>query len=246
MYKILKFGSCKTIEKLLKRGGRWKVVDILSRGIYVESEGERILIDTGYSKYFIEDTDKFPNRFYRMATPVKLGGILRFPKVDTIMVSHFHGDHIGGLKNYKNGEKIICSKKEYEYFIQHKGLKGVLKGYIYQLLPSDFLKRAIFIEELEEVNTGYKIFDRGYRYKEFIFIELKGHTISQYGVLFNDVFYVADAIWDYKNLEGRNPHYLTRWIHYNYNCYIETINKIREFKELYNIKIISTHGGDLC
>lgn len=245
MYKILEFGSCKGIEKLLKRGGRWRVIDIISKGIYIENKNEKILIDTGYSKYFINDTKKFPNRLYRMATPIKILTACKFPEVNTIIISHFHGDHIGGLKNYIKKEKIICSKREYEYFIKNRGLKGIFKGYIYELLPKDFLERVIFIEELEEVNTGYEIFERGYRYKELIFVELKGHTISQYGVLFNNLFYVADAIWDYKNLQGDYPHYLTRWIHYDYKLYIDTLNKIKEFKEKYELKIISTHGEEI-
>ncbi|MFN6077221.1 MAG: MBL fold metallo-hydrolase, partial [Fluviicola sp.] len=86
-----------------------------------------IVFDTGYSEHFFNATKNFPNRIYRWVAPVtftkgdsakdqlesKMG--ISGEYIDYVIVSHFHGDHIGGLKDFPNA-RFICSKKAFIHF----------------------------------------------------------------------------------------------------------------------------------
>src|SRR5260221_3919500 len=68
------------------------------------------LIDAGYSTLFFDATRRFPERLYRWATPVHLdepreawsileARSLHPERVAQLFISHFHGDHIAGLRH---------------------------------------------------------------------------------------------------------------------------------------------------
>src|SRR5437763_6254241 len=80
--------------------------------VYLEHpEHGPALIDTGYSPHFIRATRTFPVRLYRWVTPVRLDPLrdawailsaqgLAPEKIRQVFVSHFHGDHIAGLRHF--------------------------------------------------------------------------------------------------------------------------------------------------
>ena len=70
-----------------------------------------ILFDTGYSEHFLQATSALPERLYRMVTPVHLrpqatlASQLRRDGVAPadvawVLLSHMHGDHVGGLADF--------------------------------------------------------------------------------------------------------------------------------------------------
>ena len=72
----------------------------------IEKDGHKILFDTGRSASFISNA-------------AKLG--VKLWKVDTVIISHGHYDHIGGLIDFLklNTHAIVYLKKEifdYQYF----------------------------------------------------------------------------------------------------------------------------------
>ncbi len=173
-----------------------------------------VLFDTGYSEEFNAATRRFPNRFYRWATPITLNlkhtakNILEeqgidSKEIDYVIVSHFHADHISGLRDFPNA-KFICSESAYRQVQKISGLKAVSKGIIHQLIPSDFDKRVIFIEEFAD-----HIIVNKYGITEFSFFGLKnlkllllpGHAKGMLGFHFRsaekNILFATDAFWDY-------------------------------------------------
>ena len=55
--------------------------------LFVSPSGETLLMDTGYSGFNHRDPD-------RIAAAAKLAGV---KKIDYLVISHFHADHVGGL-----------------------------------------------------------------------------------------------------------------------------------------------------
>lgn len=184
-----------------------------------------ILFDTGYSEHFFSATKGFPNRIYRLVTPVLFSAEdsakaqlkkqfnLLPEDINYIIISHFHGDHIAGLRDFNNAT-FICSKKAYQHFNAYPRLIAFSKGYLKELLPEDFMQRVIFIEEEFEA-TEHPDFKSTWLWKQagIRFIDLPGHARGQIGIRLNaivdstiqDVFLVADAAWSMLNITKNLP-----------------------------------------
>lgn len=84
----------------------------------VQSNGKNVLVDTGFG------TNLFDNLASLNVKP---------ENVDTILLTHMHPDHIGGL--LKDGKvtfpdsRIYVSQKEYEYWKDNEKVKPILDAY---------------------------------------------------------------------------------------------------------------------
>jgi glyoxylase-like metal-dependent hydrolase (beta-lactamase superfamily II) len=219
-----------------------------------------VLFDTGYSEAFQIATKRFPERFYRWATPVILKpnqsakAILEHQQIRTedikyIIISHFHADHIAGLKDFPNSQ-FICSKNAYEQMISTQGIRAVSKGILHKLLPHDFDLRLSFIEELADT-----IFTNKYGLTEFqlfgnsdcTFVLLPGHARGMLGFICknktNSLFYATDASWNYDTYSrGVLPHKIVKLFFDSWVDFIKTQQKIKMFEnENKHFKILFTH-----
>ena len=86
--------------------------------IAVNTGGKLVVIDTGTSEKNFETTKGSAGQFHNN---LKASGIDR-DKVDTVIISHFHGDHINGLLTpdnqlaFKNAE-VLVPDVEWKYFM---------------------------------------------------------------------------------------------------------------------------------
>lgn len=83
-----------------------------------------ILFDSGYTRRFYDATSNWPNKIYALATKVNVeeqdeikyqlqkAGISP-NEVNHIIISHFHADHIGGLRDFPNA-KFYCSRSAWQ------------------------------------------------------------------------------------------------------------------------------------
>ncbi len=170
-----------------------------------------ILYDTGYATRFYQATEKFPNSIYASITKVivkgedevkaklKLYGLVP-SDIRHVIITHFHADHISGLKDFSDAI-FYCSKKAYEQVKNINSHWGFTKGILKSLIPEDFDSRVKLIEDIckpisdEILGTRYDLFN-----DQYIFVTaLEGHAAGQIGVLVStnkaDYFLIADACW---------------------------------------------------
>ncbi|MEC4894928.1 MAG: MBL fold metallo-hydrolase [Oscillatoria sp. PMC 1051.18] len=267
-------GYCTHPEAIVIKGGRWenKVFPSLFALIQHPRMGD-ILFDTGYSSRFFDETRSFPFRFYALTTPVYFqpadSAVSQLRKygipaeaIQYIIISHFHADHVGGLRDFPDA-KFICFHSAYEAVKMLRGLGAVKAGYLSGLLPDDFEERTDFLSanqddlhlnyncELVSLPTAYAPFETGFDLfgdGSILAVELPGHVMGQLGIFLTDAdeqtyFLVADACWlrrAYQELV--TPHPLANLIFSDRRAYANTLQKIHRLHQLNPlIKIVPTH-----
>lgn len=218
-----------------------------------------ILFDTGYTSRFYESTKSYPNRIYANATKVVITDAdeiknqiksigLETSDIQHIIISHFHADHIGGLKDFNNAT-IYCTKKAYQKSKKISSLFAFSKGVLKDLIPDDIEERLVFIEDFSTSNRD-DIF--GVTYDLFqdnsvIIYNLPGHAAGQIGIEFETqkekYFLVADSCWDeraYK--EGKLPNSIVRLFFDSWKDYKDSLGKVSSYhKKFPDVIIVPTH-----
>jgi glyoxylase-like metal-dependent hydrolase (beta-lactamase superfamily II) len=227
--------------------------------IYVPNIGH-VIFDTGYSKEFQLATQHFPEKFYRWTTPVSLTESdsaksllekqhIAVEDIRYVIISHFHADHIAGLNDFPNAQ-FICTKSAYRQVKELVGIKAVSKGILHKLLPADFHKRTILLEDfadsISENKYGMTEFNV-FGVKEFKLILLPGHAKGMLGFIFDNetesMLYATDASWSY-NTYSRSvlPSKIVKLFFDSWKDFIETQQKIKAFEmENDQFKILFTH-----
>lgn len=237
-------GYCKNRGRIAVRNKSLKKIRFNAISVFIENtELGNVIFDTGYDNRFKRIALKDFNAWiYSLVTPFVVFEDKEAPSVNYIFISHFHADHISGLSN-DDHSKIVCSRKEYEALKDLSGIKALRKGFIPKLLPDNFLSRAIFIEDLPEVDTKLSIFEKAYKLGDILIISLPGHSICHFGFLHENLFYVGDAIWKKENyIDLIYPHPISRLIHHDFSTYLATIQRISTFKkENPHIQVVGCH-----
>lgn len=224
--KILKVGKTFQKEFLTIKGGSLCQVDFPALvGLFIHDKFGPVLFDTGYDNEFFTATSHFPEKLYAMVTPVDFTSNQSLPKqlekrgfeandVKAIVLSHFHGDHIAGLKNYPNA-KIYCAKDGLKAVKDGSRFQLTRHGYLPMLLPDDIAKRAIFFEDLEPIDLGNEFAPFEFGIDIFgdgscIAIELKGHCKGHYGLIARvygekPYFFIGDSAWSINAVVENRP-----------------------------------------
>jgi glyoxylase-like metal-dependent hydrolase (beta-lactamase superfamily II) len=233
---MLRVGACRHMECLAARGGRLLPVDFPALcGLIQHPTLGWILYDTGYSDHLFDATEHWPERLYRTAVPVTLPSTERLhvqlagfgitpADISVVIISHYHGDHVAGLKDFPNA-RFLALRADTDEIQALKGhrWRSTIKGNLPGLLPDDFSSR---LEEADECRAQrlpawMKPFENGIDLLgdgSLLGVPLPGHSSGQLGVFVPDAdgrpaFLVADACWSLPACrEGRLPSRLTLFI----------------------------------
>jgi glyoxylase-like metal-dependent hydrolase (beta-lactamase superfamily II) len=123
--------------------------------LFIDTGKNKVLIDTGMSKTFV-DTDPMPpdessptipsqktNRAFISGHPVDCGHLLenlryediKAAEIDTIIISHAHADHIGGLVDPRSdtltfpNARVFMWKEEWQFIMENPDVLSHLNRY---------------------------------------------------------------------------------------------------------------------
>ena len=209
-------------ERLVLKAGRWRQIDLAVRyGRFVHPVAGSCLIDTGYSGRVTRGRRSLPLRLYAAIlrpslTPHALPAAL--PRVDTILLTHLHADHVSALRDYPH-TRLIGDAAALEHFLGAGAFGRTRHGVFRELLPEDIAARLTPLESLARVEAPFglgaarDVFGDG----EVLAIPLPGHMRGHTGYLFANqpvpVLYAGDADWLAQAIrETRSPGAPARWI----------------------------------
>lgn len=227
---VLQAGHCRNFARMARRNEAWRCVDFpASFGLILPRGGAPLLFDTGYSRHVLPAMADFPFQLYRGLLPITPGidaveqlrrrGI-EPENVGMVVVSHFHPDHIGGLRDFPRA-RFVCTRRAWQAVRGRRSFAALRRGFLAGLIPADFEERVLFAEELQfRLTVGEE---------QFTLLPLEGHVPGQLGlkVMRDDgrpLLFAADAAWRRATLEdGIGPHPLAMRVHHDRNAYAATL-----------------------
>jgi glyoxylase-like metal-dependent hydrolase (beta-lactamase superfamily II) len=222
---LMAAGYCRHPEAMTRRGAGFGPrrfpagFALLDRGRH-----GAVLFDTGYGERFLLETRGLPGSLYAGLIPPTIAegdpacrqlaarGVAA-TDVRAIVVSHFHGDHVAGLRDFPAAE-IVCTRAAWESVRSRRGLAAVRRGFLPGLLPLDVESRLRFVDDapavplptaLRALGVGRDVFGDG----SALAMTLPGHAEGQLGLLVHGpvgpVLLAADAAWSLEAVETNTP-----------------------------------------
>ena len=142
--------------------------------LYIETEGKKLLFDTGRSGAFVDNAAKIG---------IDVG------KIDNVIISHAHSDHGGGLLRFsqvnKHAPVYISDKAQREYYIKLLLIKADVS--IPHAVFDTFSDRICFIKNFTKIEDGIFLITR-FKRKYPLVRSSKKLLVKQKGQLVRDEF----------------------------------------------------------
>ncbi|TPM39480.1 MBL fold metallo-hydrolase [Mesorhizobium sp. B2-3-4] len=235
-------------EKLILRGGGWQKIRLRVRyGLILHARIGPVLIDTGYTPEVTKGAGRGAMlRFYgavlgpelveaEQVLPVLARFGLTPRDVKTVIVTHFHADHISGLSLFPDA-RFIASDAAWSRLNARTARQNLRHGVFTELFPSDFEARLDGLSSMKQVPPhgdipgGADLFGDG----SVIAVDLPGHADGQFGLLFPEtelpLLYAVDVQWLSKALvENRTPGFPARLLAEDFAAIDRTSATLRRF-----------------
>lgn len=256
-FEILKAGYCTSNQSIALHKAENKTIRFPATVALLEHDRKGLfLFDTGYSSHFFQASKRLPYSIYPKITPVFFKDEeaikhqlhqkgIRPADIRTVIISHFHGDHIGGLTDFPNAN-FICHDSAFRSIENIKGWRALMKGFLPDLIPENFRSRLSLLKDsssyiYQDLKT-WDLFDDG----SILLQKLDGHAKGQLGLRFTykakSFFLVADAAWLWQNYEElwlpspRVKLFFSSWSDYKNN--LQNLHQIHLYTQS---EIIPTH-----
>ncbi|MFN8532099.1 MAG: MBL fold metallo-hydrolase [Dehalococcoidia bacterium] len=256
---FLDTGACRASEHHLVRGGARRAVRCHALvGLIRHPERGVILWDTGYAPRVIEATNHFPYRLYRLVTPLLLDGAqdartqlagrsIAAEAVGTVIISHFHADHVAGLLDFP-AATVVTAAGAWPDARRRRGFSALRRGVLPSLLPRDLSRRirtAVRFDgaPIPGIGPTLDLFGDG----SVRLARLPGHARGQLGALLNTtdgpVLLAADACWHRRSIrERRPPHPIADLVADDPRLVKATIGALADLHEAWpTLRIVPTH-----
>ncbi len=256
---VLDTGYCLASEHHMMRGGRHQEVACHSIVALIHHPVQGwCLWDTGYAPRLLEATRSWPYRIYRLLTPLRLRSDLAVinqlarlklkpGNISHVIISHFHADHIAGLRDFPSAH-LIALQAAYADVATRRGWRALLRAFIPALLPDDFAHRATLLPNfsgppLPGLGPTYDLFGDG----SLQLVQLPGHACGQIGLLVHTsrgpLLFAADGAWLTQAIrECRPPARLTNLIVDNAQAVRTTLEKLHIFMQACpDVRIVPSH-----
>lgn len=243
---ILDTGYCLAHEHHLLRGGSRRTIACHSIAALLHHPAHGWLLwDTGYAPRMRDVTQRWPFWLYRRATPLHIRSdqavvaqLARFglapADVGTILISHFHADHIAGLHDFPDA-RFVATQAAYDDVQNRQGFNALRRAFIPALLPVDFAHRTTLLgafagPALPGLGPTHDLFNDGL----LRLVALPGHARGQIGLLARTdrglILFAADGCWHSRAIrERRPPHPLTYLFVDDARAVSQTINALHVF-----------------
>lgn len=203
-----------------------------------------ILFDTGYSANMhktgligrvynlfnptsVEEKDELKNQLEKIG--------VRPEDIKTIVLSHLHPDHIGGLRSFSEANFVV-SKGSMDTYRKSKMRDLVMRHFF----PADFEERANVVSdemmttEIFSTLKGCDLFNDG----SLILLGLDGHANGQLGALINHkILLAADSCWGNDLIDAS--------YHMKFPASLIQENMKKYRSSLDNLKLLEKNGVDL-
>jgi glyoxylase-like metal-dependent hydrolase (beta-lactamase superfamily II) len=157
--------------------------------------------------------------------------------VRTIVLSHFHADHIAGARDFPQA-KFVFRDVAYQDVRGLRGFAAVRKAFLPELLPEDFESRMRPIaassarpnlQPHASLGGGYDLLGDG----SLLGIDLPGHAAGHMGLMFEDGnkrrFLIGDAAWRLRNVtELLPPSPVARILMHDWGEYRQTLGALHD------------------
>ncbi|MCD0252829.1 MBL fold metallo-hydrolase [Xanthomonas campestris pv. campestris] len=261
---LLRIGHCRHCGRMVRADGHWHAVEFPALSVLIRHpQRGALLYDTGYAEHFFRATDPLPERLYRWTTPVTLPAQERLQAqlarrdlapddIGWCLISHFHADHVGGLRDLPTA-RFICLHADYAQLRAASRLGGLRRALLPQLLPDDFAQRVQFAEQAPQralggawkgLGVGYDLFTDG----SVMAVALPGHVPGQMGLLLRDqhdreVLLCADAVWSSATFASLAwPAWPTRLLMHDWSAFQRTVRVLHGLVQAHpELAILPSH-----
>ena len=264
----LRVGSCRHFERFANRDAPWTLTTFPAYCALIAHPSRGwMLFDTGYARRFFPATQRLPQRLYRTLIPVTLSQeeelasqLVRYGvepnDIATVIVSHYHADHIAGLRDFPNARFVAPGSDTRALWRAGNAWRDTARGFLPALLPDDFGSRVTEAEAFPVVDlpawmapftVGFDLFGDS----SAVAVPLPGHSAGQIGLMIPDAqgraaFLVADACWSMDACRaGSLPSRLASFAHADARRYAETFLELRELSSRErSLALLPSHCAD--